>query len=123
MPASDSGERQRPENAPEHRQRAGSEAEGRLLEIAVDAFEHALQGQHHIGQVDGNDAQNDGRLGEHDLGRLAGDVEIHQHDAEKAAAPNSVIQPAARTALPTNSGNHDPMIRRFLKRVCVRAST
>ncbi len=37
--------------------------------------------------------------------------------------PNATIQPAARTALPTNSGSTTSMIRTFLKRLCVRAST
>ena len=41
----------------------------------------------------------------------------------KPLAPNSTIQPAARTALPTNSGNTTSMISTFLNRDWVRAST
>ena len=45
----------------------GAEAEGGLLDVAVDALDHALQGQHHVGQIDRDDAGNDGALGVHDL--------------------------------------------------------
>ena len=41
----------------------------------------------------------------------------------KPLEPNSVIQPAARTALPTNSGSTTSMISTFLNRDWVRAST
>jgi hypothetical protein len=37
--------------------------------------------------------------------------------------PSSVMKPAARTALPTNSGSTTSMIRMFLNRLRVRAST
>ena len=41
----------------------------------------------------------------------------------KPLLPNTAIQPAARTALPTNSGSTIEMISRCLKRLCVRATT
>ena len=37
--------------------------------------------------------------------------------------PNTTIQPAARTALPTNSGSTVAMMSRCLKRLWVRAMT
>ncbi|MNU03369.1 hypothetical protein D3C72_2473680 [compost metagenome] len=37
--------------------------------------------------------------------------------------PKAVIQPAARTALPTKSGSTTAITMRFLKRLWVRAST
>jgi len=41
----------------------------------------------------------------------------------KPLLPNTVIQPAARTALPTNSGRMIDMISRCFRRLCVRATT
>jgi hypothetical protein len=41
----------------------------------------------------------------------------------KPLEPNRTIQPAARTALPTNSGSTTSMISTFLNRDWVRAST
>ena len=42
------------------------------------------------------------------------DADPLQRDVDEARLPNSVIQPAARTALPTNSGSTSSMIIRFL---------
>ena len=41
----------------------------------------------------------------------------------KPLLPNTTIQPAARTELPTNSGNTMEMIRRCFHRLWVRATT
>ena len=61
---------ERKQDAPRHLQRRGAEIERRLLDRAVDALDHALQGEHHERQVHRRDADDDGDLGEHDLERL-----------------------------------------------------
>ena len=95
----------------------GAEVEGRLLDRAVDALDDALQRQHHEGQVDGGDADDHRRLGEHDLERLRDRRRRPSRLAlRRPLLPNATIQPAARTALPTKSGSTTSMIRRFLWR-------
>jgi hypothetical protein len=65
---------------------AGAEAEGGLLDIARDAFDHALQRQHHEGQVDRDDADQHGVLGIHDLEGLIDQAKPHQRGVEGALA-------------------------------------
>src|SRR6185503_2355852 len=110
----DARQRQRPQHAPEHGPRSRTEAECRLLEIARNALEHALQRQDHVGQVDGDDADDHGPLGEHDLQRPSIAPRLMSPALSAPLEPNSVIQPAARTALPTNSGSTTSITRTFL---------
>ncbi len=101
----------------------GAKAERRLLDRARDAFDHALQGEHHIGQVDRDDADHHGHLGVHEGERLIDDADRHQGRLlMKPLAPNSVIQPAARTALPMKSGSTTRITMRFFQRDVMRAS-